>query len=212
VSGVAAVRPERSTRGREQLASRVARARVLPVGATALGVTLAVAVTLAAWTPLVELRNAAVLLACVLPLSLADATATLTDATPVPLWRRQLRRLTPALLAVSGTWALLLAVAAPPARVAVGVTLEFAGLALVGLAVAALGQLRSRPAPGIAGAGVVWGLAALGSFLPDGVSLFPMPVEPRWVVVHLAWAILASAGAIGLGLGLRDPAAPQRRR
>lgn len=98
-------------------------------------------------------------------------------------------------------------------------TLEFATLAGLTLAVAAAANRRHRDAPGgIVAAPGALGAAAVAAILPAPVALFtpyaPRPVDPAepsidwltWVAAHERWAVVAAAGLITLGLALRDPA------
>lgn len=187
----------------------VPTSRTLPLAATAAGITLTVAATVADVYWLVELRNAAVMLACTLPLSVDDAGASLTAATPVPLWQRTLHRLGPPGVVMALVWGALLLAGDPDRVTALWLTLELVGLTATGLAVAAVrARAGAGSRAGLAGAATAFTLAAFGAFLPDRFGLWPALASTGWVAIHLVWAAVA-VGATGVLLhALRDPARP----
>lgn len=98
-------------------------------------------------------------------------------------------------------------------------TLEFAALAGLTLAVAASANRRHRDAPGgLVAAPTALGAAATAAMLPAPVALFTPyatrpadPAEPTidwlaWVAAHQRWGLVGVAGLLTLMLAIRDPA------
>ena len=172
---------------------------------------------------LAPLRMAAVALAVGMAGTLDDPTRPHLDGAPTPLAVRQSLRAVLAGAARLIWWLAAAAVVAVhhPARAAASagdslplfaLTLEFAGLAAVGLAVAAL-TVRRRGGSGLVlGGGAVLVSAGGLLLLPDGWRLFvglPSGAEAEyraWIAAHWRWSALALTATTVAFWAFRDPA------
>ncbi|MBM7772260.1 hypothetical protein JOD54_002464 [Actinokineospora baliensis] len=154
-------------------------------------------------------RLTALLLGATAGFALLDPAAAATAATPVPRWIRQWTRTLVAFGASLAVWAVAFTVLA--VRSAKGAQLGTGGYLLeacvcvaAGLAVTAV-LARSRGADrsiAMTGAAVLFALAAATLFYPGRV--WPLPGEPDWAPVHLAWLVVLPLPVLVLAHANRD--------
>jgi hypothetical protein len=162
------------------------------------------------------LRAVALLLAVGLAFSLDDRSRRTVQSVPSPAWWRAAGQVSVALIPALAAWIAALGwVSARTGDLPVlGLSLEGAALAAVGLALAA-GLVRWRD---LGDPGAVAGPALLVSGLmiaqlPDRLALVVGP-GPAWTAAHLRWSALLSAAVAVMLVAVRDPAArsPLRHR
>lgn len=166
-------------------------------------------------SPLV-VRIAELLLAGGAAYLLDDAAVALTTATPVGIWRRRLPTLVSGIVALGGSWALVLALlrwqdSLPPVGLASG---ELAVMSLLGLAAAAVLTRRGDAEPGglVAPALGLLGLTAVLAEPVLRVTIFIPSDAPDAGGVRLAWLGVGALAALVLVRAAGDPARPGARR
>ena len=162
------------------------------------------------------LRVVALLLAVGLAFALDDRSRRTVQSVPSPAWWRASGQVSVALVPALAVWFAALGWVSTRAfdLPVLGLSLEAAALAAVGLALAA-GLVRWRE---VLDPGAVAGPALLVSGLmitqlPERVAMVVGP-GPTWTAAHVRWAALLAAAVAVLLLAVRDPAArsPLRRR
>ena len=144
---------------------------------------------------------------------LDDPTGRTTEAVPVPRAWVSLLRCLAAVTVLGAAWAVQLAVAplAVPAEAraalpTASLTLEPLALAVWALVLGSLGARFTAEGSGgiLAGPGMILMMIA-AMLLPEEAALFAQPQSEGWARSHWIWTALLAAGALGLGLLLREP-------
>ncbi len=162
------------------------------------------------------LRVVALLLAVGVAFALDDRSRRTVQSVPSPAWWRAAGQVSVALVPALAAW--IAALGWVSTRVGdlpvVGLSLEAAALAAVGLGLAAgLGRWREVPDPGAVAGPALLVSGLIIAQLPERVALLVGPGS-SWTAAHLRWSALLAAAVAVMLLAVRDPAArsPLRRR
>jgi hypothetical protein len=188
--------------------------RALPCRQLGLGVASAFAVvplldrTASAGSSM-SLQAGALMLSLALATVLDDPAAETAGATPSTLLVRRALTLALALPVVAIAWAALVWIGSDGPSRSAALTLQFAALVFVTLAVAAVLPSGSQLGGPLVALTVLTALVAASASTAVSWTLMPHPGDGRWVAT---WTALAATAALALLLASRDPARRPRRR
>ena len=209
-------------RGRALAQAAKASARVLPwgqlAGAAAVGMVFLVLLRpkgADSGPPVGALRMAALLLAAAAGLCLDDRSEPTVAASPTTRMARRAVRLGVGMAPTAAAWAVLVAVAVvltPSHSLPVAaLTLEAAGMAAVGLAMAALAVPWAPDGLGGVASGPALLALLLGSYVASlrwqVFNMLPVaPEDPAWMGAHVRWAMLLALSLVTVLACSVDPA------